>query len=309
MARRLRIQYPGALYHVINRGNYRGDVFATADAAAAFLRALGEAAGMHGWRVHAYAVMRNHFHLALETPEPNLVDGMHLLQSSFATRFNRLRGESGHLFQGRYQALLVEDGAAMATVADYIHLNPVRAGIVPAEHVADFRWSSLGTLVRGPRPPWLDPSRWLAARGLPDDGEGWEACVARLVEIGSDEQRWEAEGLEGLSRGWAIGTEGWRQAVARDYAQLALAPGLAAEEGKAFKEAAWAAALEDALRESGRSADELQSGRLNEPWKLAAAKRVRSRSGAPVVWLAKRLGDCNAATLRTYLSKADKSQS
>jgi putative transposase len=127
MARKLRIQYPGAMYHVINRGNYRRDVFESVGAARAFEAALLEACELFGWLLHAHAVMRNHFHLALETPEPNLVEGMHWLQSSFATRFNRFRGENGHLFQGRYKSLLVEDGAALGRVADYIHLNPVRA--------------------------------------------------------------------------------------------------------------------------------------------------------------------------------------
>lgn len=113
MARKLRIQYPGAIYHVINRGNYRRDVFESAGAAEAFLRVLIEATALYSWRVHAYVVMRNHFHLALDTPQPNLVEGMHWLQSTLATRFNRLRRESGHLFQGRYQAFLVEKMALL----------------------------------------------------------------------------------------------------------------------------------------------------------------------------------------------------
>jgi REP element-mobilizing transposase RayT len=88
MARKLRIEYPGALYHVINRGNYRRDVFESAGAAEAFVAALREAVAQYGWRVHAYVVMRNHYHLAVETPQPNLVEGMHWLQSTLATRFN-----------------------------------------------------------------------------------------------------------------------------------------------------------------------------------------------------------------------------
>jgi len=93
MARRIRVEYEGALYHVINRGNYRRDVFATPGAAAAFETTLGEACARHAWLVHAYVVMGNHYHVALETPRPNLVDGMHWLQSTFATRFNRYRAE------------------------------------------------------------------------------------------------------------------------------------------------------------------------------------------------------------------------
>jgi putative transposase len=148
MARRLRIQYENALYHVINRGNYRANVFSSAGTIRAFQSAVGEACERHGWRLHAYVVMRNHFHLALETPQPNLVEGMHWLQSTFATRFNRFRSENGHLFQGRYRALLVEDEPTLCRVIDYIHLNPVRAGIVPALEVAGFAASSLSKFLQ-----------------------------------------------------------------------------------------------------------------------------------------------------------------
>ena len=156
MARKLRLQYAGAFYHVINRGNYRADVFASDGAKEAFLKCLGEACEKTGWKVHGYVVMRNHYHLALETPEPNLVEGMQWLQSTYANRFNRFRGERGHVFQGRYQAIVVEDGAHVGAVTHYIHLNPVRAGIVAVRQVGDYRWSSLCFLAkRGARPGWL----------------------------------------------------------------------------------------------------------------------------------------------------------
>jgi len=112
MARKLRLEYPGPIYHVINRGNYRTGVFATAGAKAAFEKCLFEASAKSGWVLHAFVVMRNHYHLALETPTGNLVTGMQWLQATFANRFNRLRGERGHLFQGRYKALLVEEGGS-----------------------------------------------------------------------------------------------------------------------------------------------------------------------------------------------------
>src|SRR4051812_47665112 len=124
MARKLRLQYEGALYHVINRGNYRRDIFQTAGAAKAFEATLFEAGDRYGWRLHAHALMRNHFHLALETPESNLVEGMHWLQSTYATRFNRYRSDRGHLFQGRYQSPVIEDAAVLVRVVNYIHLNP-----------------------------------------------------------------------------------------------------------------------------------------------------------------------------------------
>jgi REP element-mobilizing transposase RayT len=105
-------------------------VFETVGAAQAFEATLAETCERHAWRIHAYVIMRNHYHLALETPGANLVQGMHWLQGTFASRFNRFRAVHGHLFQGRYQALLVEDASALQRVVHYIDLNSVRAGIV-----------------------------------------------------------------------------------------------------------------------------------------------------------------------------------
>jgi len=154
------MQYEGALYHVINRGNYRLPVFGSPGAARAFAATLAAASAMHRGRIHAYAVMRNHFHLALETPQPNLAAGMHWLESIFATRFNRFRSENGHEFQGRYQPLLVEDTSALFRVINYIHLNPVAAGLVEPRAAADFRWSSPGVWLAAPGPPgWRPKSR------------------------------------------------------------------------------------------------------------------------------------------------------
>jgi REP element-mobilizing transposase RayT len=126
MARKLRVQYPGALYHVVNRGNYRRDVFESVGAAQALVTAVEEAAQAFGWRIHAYVVMRNHYHLVVETTKPNLVSGMHWLQSTLARRFNRFRTERGHLFQGRYHAGLIEDFRVLEDMGEYHRLMPGR---------------------------------------------------------------------------------------------------------------------------------------------------------------------------------------
>ena len=111
MARKLRLEYPGACYHVINRGNYRADIFKTEGAKVAFEACLFEACAKSGWLLHAYVLMSNHYHLAVETPTGNLVAGMQWLQATFANRFNKLRGTRGHLFQGRYKSLRGKKGA------------------------------------------------------------------------------------------------------------------------------------------------------------------------------------------------------
>src|SRR5438105_8111243 len=105
MARKLRLEYPGAIYHVINRGNYRHWIFTEEGTRAAFETCLFECCRRSQWLLHAFVVMSNHYHLALETPLGNLVAGMQWLQATFANRFNRFRKEHGHLFQGRYKGL------------------------------------------------------------------------------------------------------------------------------------------------------------------------------------------------------------
>jgi len=206
MARRLRIQYEGALYHVVNRGNYRRDVFETVGAVQAFVSVLVEAVVRYGWWLHAYVVMQNHFHLAVETPRANLVEGMHWLQGTLATRFNRFRDERGHLFQGRYQSILVEDFAGLAGLVDYIHLNPVRAGIVPAEQAAAFRWSSLSRFVKGPRFDRLTAADWLAAQGgWTDSVSGWQEYQKHLQELSADSEAQKRLGFDGFSRGCVTG--------------------------------------------------------------------------------------------------------
>jgi len=301
MARKLRIQFPGAIYHVINRGNYRRDLFASPSEAQAFLAVVLEARQLMGWRFHAYALMSNHYHFALETPEPNLVEGMHWLQSTWSTRFNRFRQERGHLFQGRYQSLLIEDAAALGRVVDYIHLNPVRAKVVPPEQVRHYRWTSLAGIVRGDG--WVDDRGWQAGGRFTGDEAGRKAYVRYLIEVGRDEAGWESRGLTGLSRGWAIGTTAWRRAIAKEHGQLSLAAGLEQTDVRDLREQCWEAALADALAAMKRKPADLATKPMKQPWKLKLAARVRRTSGAPVVWLAKKLHLGAAASLRGYLCR------
>jgi REP element-mobilizing transposase RayT len=303
MARKLRIQFPGAIYHVINRGNYRRDLFVSPGEALAFLATIKEAQALMGWRVHAYALMRNHYHLALETPEPNLVEGMHWLQSTWATRFNRFRRERGHLFQGRYQSLLVEDTGALGRVVDYIHLNPVRAKIVPPERVRHYRWTSLAGIVKGDS--WTDARGWQAGGRFTGDEPGRNAYERFLIDIGRDEAGWEARGLTGLSRGWAIGTSGWRRAMAKEYGDLALTSGLESQEVRDLRESRWESTLSDALAAMKRTPADLATEPMKQPWKLTLAAQVRRTSGAPIVWLATRLQLGAATSLRSYLWRFD----
>ncbi|WP_136065932.1 transposase [Pontiella sulfatireligans] len=128
MARKPRVEFEGAVYHVMCRGNRQETIFKTDKDCEIFLDTLEEACDRCGWKVHAFALMGNHYHLLMETPEANLVDGMRWFQGTYTQRFNSLHKVWGHLFQGRYNALLVDsDGDYFSAVATYIHLNPARA--------------------------------------------------------------------------------------------------------------------------------------------------------------------------------------
>jgi putative transposase len=134
MPRKLRLEYAGAIYHVMNRGNRRENIFRDAADRERFLATLTEACGKTQWQVHAYCLMRNHFHLVIETPSANLVAGMKWLLGVYTKRFNIRHKQVGHLFAGRYKALIV-DGSGdgyLQTVCDYVHLNPARAKLLPA---------------------------------------------------------------------------------------------------------------------------------------------------------------------------------
>ena len=154
MARPLRIEYAGALYHVTSRGDRQEAIFDDDQDRRAFLNVLGEVVFRFRWRCHAYCLMGNHYHLMIETPEANLTKGMRQLNGVFTQWSNRRHKRSGHLFQGRYKAILIDRGSYFLELARYIVLNAVRAGMV--KHPRLWKWSSYGaTAGTSPPPNWL----------------------------------------------------------------------------------------------------------------------------------------------------------
>jgi len=140
MARPLRIQFEGAVYHITSRGNARQEIFLDGEDRAAFLEVLAEVVGRFGWICHSYCLMSNHYHILIETPEPNLSRGMQLLNGVYTQRFNRYHKRFGHVLQGRYKAILVERESHLLELARYVVLNPVRAKMVRS--AKDWLWSS-----------------------------------------------------------------------------------------------------------------------------------------------------------------------
>lgn len=154
MSRPLRIEFPGAFYHVTSRGNARQKIHSDDQDRAQFLVTLARVVDRYAWRCHAYCLMPNHYHLLIETPKPTLSLGMRQLNGLYTQVYNRRHGRVGHLFQGRFKAILVEKDAYGLELCRYIVLNPVRAKLV--RHPGQWRWDSYrATAGRGQLPAYL----------------------------------------------------------------------------------------------------------------------------------------------------------
>ena len=155
MARPLRVQFHGAIYHVTSRGNERKDIVRSDKDRELFLRVLAQVVEDHGVLLHAWVLMDNHYHLLLETPEGNLSEALRHLNGVYTQKFNRRNDRIGHLFQGRYKAILVEKGVHLLELCRYVVLNPVRAHMVKSP--GDWKWSSYrATAGIEKRADWLE---------------------------------------------------------------------------------------------------------------------------------------------------------
>lgn len=154
MTRPLRIEYPGAVYHVTSRGNAKRNIYRSKADRETFLQTLKQVVQRFNWLCHAYCLMSNHYHLLIETIDPTLARGMQHLNGVYTQAFNRKHARVGHVFQGRYKAILVEKEAYLLELSRYVVLNPVRAGLVRA--AKDWKWSSYSaTAGFASRPPFL----------------------------------------------------------------------------------------------------------------------------------------------------------
>ena len=294
MPRKPRVEYAGAVYHVMSRGNHSQKVFRTDEDCEVFLTTLGEVCVRMGWRVHAYALMGNHYHLLLETPEPNLVEGMRWLQGTYTKRFNASHREWGHLFQGRYKAIPVEAGSGyFPAVANYVHLNPVRRRgcDFDRERLEDYRWSSYPAYVgKNGRPDWLCAARVLDGLGLADTAAGRqkyaEYVAARVAEVRHADKPWEADGAwRKIRRGWHVGGEGFRRELLDRVGRALEAGRRASYAGDEVREHGEACAKKWIARTGGAGAGGFRSGGLADERSgemrlgMAGASPYRSAAG------------------------------
>ena len=159
MARPLRLEFPGAIYHVTSRGDRRESIYEDDKDRLQWLDVLSKACGRYTWRVHAYCLMDNHYHVVLETAAGNLSHGMRHLNGVYTQYFNRRHNRVGHVFQGRFKAILVEKEAYLLALSRYVVLNPIRARLI--KKMNQWRWSSyLAMIGNVPAPTWLETD-WL----------------------------------------------------------------------------------------------------------------------------------------------------
>ncbi len=233
---------------------------------------------------------------------------MKWLQGTWARRFNRFRGQTGRPFQGRFKSLVIEDGEGFRRVCDYIHLNPVRAHVVPANEVVMYRRSSLWHFVAGKSPEWLDGEGLLQTSGLRPGKAGWLAYATRLGVLMGDKESREKLTSKQLSRGWCIGSKEFRktlQASLREQLSQWRERRFVGLEPDAIKEeraTAWEEALHGYARAAGVELDKLPAKKSADE-KVLLAAAMKMTTSVSNGWLAERLGMGQPASVSQFVRR------
>jgi REP element-mobilizing transposase RayT len=291
MPRKLRVQYPGAIYHVMNRGDRREAIFEDDQDRHRFLETLGQACAKTDWQVHALCLMSNHFHLVVETPQPNLVAGMKWLLGTYTIRFNRRHREFGHVFSGRYKSLIVDGSGTgyLKTVGDYVHLNPARAGLLqPGQPLESYRWSSYGEYLKAPnrRLKWLRVERLLGEWRIPKDSPAGRKQFARCMEERRRKEDPKAD-WKAVERGWCLGDKQFKVELLEQMNERR-----GDHYGPELREADEIHAqrvLKEELRRRGWTEADLSLRRKADPAKVEIAWRLRNETTMTLKWVAQRL--------------------
>ena len=308
MPRKLRIEYSGAMYHVMNRGDRREKIYLDDVDRQDFIKTLAEACQKTNWQVHAYCLMPNHYHLVLETPEPNLVAGMAWLQSTYTIRLNHRHQLFGHVLSGRYKSQLVEGSGNgyLRTACDYVHLNPVRAGMLPGpERLLSYPWSSFGAYMAAPehRPSWVRVDRLLGEHGIQEDTPTSRAQFEQWMERRRLEET-DPEALKVLRRGWCLGSQSFRREMLLRM-EGKLGDHHAGELHRASAEAKAERIIAQELQRQGWQEADLLVRPKNDSVKLALAARLRRETTLSTKAIAGRvhLGSSKAAnrSLHSYM--------
>ena len=290
MPRKLRVEFPGALYHVMNRGDRREDIFRDDRDRARFLETLAEVCTKTGWQVHAFCLMPNHFHLVVETPQPNLVAGMKWFLGTYTGRFNRRHKLAGHLFSGRYKSLLVSGrGGYLRTACEYVHLNPVRARLLAEEEpLRRCQWSSFPEYLKPPsqRRAWVRVDRVLGECGISKDSPAGRREFERLGEACRRQES--GATLAVIRRGWCLGDEAFRQELLEQVAAKAGPQHYGAELAESAQAKAEQIVAAE-LQKRRWQPEDLAAKRKGDTAKVAMAMRLRRETTMTLAWIAARL--------------------
>jgi REP element-mobilizing transposase RayT len=291
MARKLRVEYPGAIYHAMNRGDRREPIFLDDNDRHLFLKTLSQTCAKALWQVHALCLMPNHFHLVVETPRANLVAGMKWFLGTYTSRFNRRHKLFGHLFSGRYKALIV-DGSGngyLRTVCEYVHLNPARAKLLAADRpLRHYCWSSYRDYLKKParRPPWLRVDRLFGEMGIPKDSTAGRKRFEQMIEQRRSLD--EPELLKKVRRGWCLGDKTFRTELLQQMVQR-MGPHHGGEEQQETAEEHAHRILAEELRRRKWDCLQLQRRRKGDKEKLQIAARLRGETTMTLQWIAQKL--------------------
>lgn len=315
MPRSLRIERENGVYHLINRGNYRQDLFINEGAHTSFENCLFEACEKSEWVLEGFCVMTNHFHLVVRTPKGNLISGMKWLQGTFANRYHRFRKVHGKLFQGRYKSLIVEEDSYLGALLHYVHLNPVRASMVSVEDLKDYRWSSYWYLHnKRKRPPFLDCTGALeAAGGLADTPQGRKQYAKYLKWLVEDDTARKEMAFDKMCRGWAIGTKDFKKALLEKLEDAKQedekgegSDAVARYYGEGLREAnrlRWEMLLEKGLSSLGKNAACIATDLKSAEWKVMLAALLKQKTSATNLWIAGELRMGTSDAVSRYVSE------
>ena len=327
MPRQVRVEYPGAFYHVMARGDRGESIFIDDKDREQILRSLGQVCAKTGWRIHAWVLMSNHYHWLVETPQPNLVAGMRWVQNAYTRRLNHRHKLWGHVFGGRYKAVLVEndlDSDYFGNLWDYIHLNPVRARLVdPKEGVGllDYPWSSLTQVYSaGPkrRPAWCATERSFAVFGLKDTVSGRKALIERLEQRAITEEAekcgWivrDGQSLNStLRRGWYWGGEAFRQKLldlaAEPLSRLRNRNRRTTRQWRDHAQVSASDLIRQGLEALELSEDQIKASRGSETRKVSLAWAIARSITVSQSWIADRLNMRSAANVSQQVRRFER---
>jgi len=302
MARKPRIEYEGAAYHVMSRGNRGADIFVDERDRQIFLDTLDEVCGRMAWEIHSFVLMSNHYHSLLVTPRANLVEGMKWFQGAFTQRINARHRWRGHLFQGRYRAQNVDPESSegyFRTVANYIHLNPARAGMIgPAKGtrwkaLAEYPWSSLPLYLgsKSRRPEWLVVDNVFGELGLRDDSRGRRKYAMFLDQVSNGEAG-SPEEDEQVKSGWYLGAQAFRDCLVDQLEAVASKRKRDSVSGAGVREVDEREAgrlLSEGMRLLKLKSDQLNGLAKNDSRKQALAWLIRMQTSVRNAWVCDQL--------------------